>query len=114
MRFFSRRASLRARFARAFGALLALATVNVAAFTWGARQRAQTFEVLHEAVARHSALTEARTGLEDHAKRVKVVSDLFGVEHATLSRAERQATLRQVIAAREGVDWPAAIATGLA
>jgi HEXXH motif-containing protein len=28
--------------------------------------------------------------------------------------AERQAALRQVIAAREGLDWPAAIATGLA
>jgi len=101
MRFFSRRASLRTRFARAFGALLALATVNVVAFTWGANQRAATFEVLHEAVARHSALTEARTGLEDHAKRVKVVSDLFGVEHATLSRAERQATLRSIDALRE-------------
>jgi diguanylate cyclase (GGDEF)-like protein len=101
MRFFSRRASLRTRFARAFGALLALATVNVVAFTWGANQRAATFEVLHEAVARHSALTEARTGLEDHAKRVKVVSDLFGVEHAALSRAERQATLRSIDALRE-------------
>jgi diguanylate cyclase (GGDEF)-like protein len=101
MRFLSGRASLRTRFVRAFGALLALATVNVVAFTWGARQRAETFEVLHEAIARHSALTEARTGLEDHAKRVKVVSDLFGVEHATLSHAERQATLRSIDALRE-------------
>ncbi|AHG88463.1 diguanylate cyclase [Gemmatirosa kalamazoonensis] len=102
--------TLRARFARAFGALLALATLNMGAYYWGARQRTRVFNVLHASIGRHSALTEARTELEDHYKRVKVVSDLMGVEGMSATTAERQGTVRAINGIRDRLAEVAATA----
>ena len=55
--------SLRARFAIACCLLLALATVNIGAFYWGAQQRDRQFHALRGAITRHSALTELRAPL---------------------------------------------------
>jgi diguanylate cyclase (GGDEF)-like protein len=80
--------SLRGAFAITFGLLLGLATLNIGAFYWGARQRNGVFRELSDAMARHSALTELRADLETQYKRVKVVSDLLSVEHASVGRQE--------------------------
>jgi hypothetical protein len=94
------RRSIRVRLALAFGALLALAALNIAAFQWGARQRQHVFGEFREAITRHGALTEAQVSLEDHAKRVKVVSDLLGVEQAPLEPEEHARLLQSLAAIR--------------
>ncbi|MGQ0640899.1 MAG: putative bifunctional diguanylate cyclase/phosphodiesterase [Gemmatimonadaceae bacterium] len=80
--------SLRARFAIAFGLLLALATLNIGAFYWGAQQRNREFHALRGAITRHSALTEIRADLENHHNRVKMVSDLLGAEQVDFGRED--------------------------
>jgi diguanylate cyclase (GGDEF)-like protein len=88
--------SLRAGFAIAFGLLLAFATLNIGAFYWGARQRDRVFRELRNAIARHSTLTEIRADLENQYKRVKVVSDLLGVEQVSLGREEYGRIIRSL------------------
>ena len=97
---------LRTRLVLGFVAVLALATLNIGAFYWGARQRARVFRELTAAIAQQGALTEARVQLEDHYKRVKVMSDLLGVERGRLGAEERERTLRSIDAFRRGLAAP--------
>lgn len=80
--------SLRARSAIAFGLLLGLATLNIGAFYWGAQKRDHVFRELRHAITRHSTLNEIRADLDNQYKRVKIVSDLLGVEQVSLGREE--------------------------
>jgi diguanylate cyclase (GGDEF)-like protein len=96
--------TLRARFARVFGALLALAALNVGASYWGARQRGRVFRELHSTIAHHAALTEARAGLDDHAKRVRMLVQLLGVEHAQIGPDERHRAEQSVAALRRRIE----------
>ncbi|HJU72116.1 MAG TPA: EAL domain-containing protein [Gemmatimonadaceae bacterium] len=91
---------MRARFAIAFGLLLSLATLNIAAFNWGARKREREFQALHHAIAVHSALNETRADLDNQYKRVKIVSDLLGVEQVSLGRAEYDRIVQSIRALR--------------
>ncbi|AHG88456.1 diguanylate cyclase [Gemmatirosa kalamazoonensis] len=106
--------SLRARFARVFGVLLALAALDAAAFYWGARQRGRVFRELRDTIARHAALTETRAGLDDHAKRIRVVVQLVGVEHAPIDPDERRRALQSVAALRHRADRATGGVPGLA
>jgi diguanylate cyclase (GGDEF)-like protein len=99
--------SIRSWFALAFGAYVGLAALNVAAFQWSARRRDRVFRELRAAIDRHAVLTETRAALEDHFKRVKVESDLFGVEGSHLDRAERARIVASIEALRRRVASPA-------
>ena len=104
MRFTLRPKSLRARFGIAFGLLLTLAILNMAAFYWGARRRGSDFQNLHHAIAVQGALNEIRADLDNHHKRVKVVSDLFGGEQVVaLGRVEYDRIIRSLQSVREKV-----------
>ena len=99
--------SIRGRCALALGVLATLAALNVAVFQWGARQRERVFLELRAATDRHAILNETRAALEDHAKQVKIVSDLLGVEHASVDPVERQRIVRSIEAIRRRVASPA-------
>jgi diguanylate cyclase (GGDEF)-like protein len=81
--------SLRARFIVGLIVVIVLVAVNIGSFYWGARQRERVFEDLRTATLRHVILNEAKAELDDQYKRVKVVSDLLGVEGANLSPDEQ-------------------------
>jgi diguanylate cyclase (GGDEF)-like protein len=93
--------SLRARFGIALGILLTLAILNIGAFFWGAQKRSRAFQDLHHAIAIHSALNELRADLDNHHTRVKVVSDLLGVEQVSLGREEYGRVISSINALRQ-------------
>jgi diguanylate cyclase (GGDEF)-like protein len=83
--------SIRTRFALVFGVLIVLAALNIAALYWGASRRAHVYRELGSAIRRHTVLTEVRAALDDHYKRIQVLSSLVGADRAELSAAERAA-----------------------
>jgi diguanylate cyclase (GGDEF)-like protein len=92
--------SLHARFGLAIVLLAVLVSVNIGAFYSGARQRERVFGELRRAIARHTALLEAKAELDDQYKRVRVVSDLLGVEGAGFGRDEEEGIVRSIDALR--------------
>lgn len=110
---------LRTRLLVGFGALLLLAALDLAAFYWGARERARVFHELGAAIQRHAGLTEAGRALERQDRQVRVTSDLLGVERAALDPTERRRTLEtlrgiraQIAAATAGGAPPSAALLG--
>ena len=96
--------SLRARFGLALGLLVTLILVNIGSFSWGGRQRDRVFLDLRRAIDRHSALNEAKARLDDEEKQVRMVSDLLGVDGATLDAAGRRTVLASIDATRDSLD----------
>src|SRR6185503_4343972 len=68
--------------------LLGVASLNLAASAWGARERGRAFDRLQDAIERHSIVIEIRSEIDDQYKRVKVASDLVGIEAAPLRLTE--------------------------
>jgi diguanylate cyclase (GGDEF)-like protein len=100
---FRRLRSIRFRLGLAFAALVALAGINIGVFSAAARQREGVFLQLEEAIARHRILSEARARVDDEHRRVKVLSEVVGIEASALSDEERAATLLAVAAIPEAL-----------
>lgn len=96
--------SIRTRLIVAFGALLALGTLNVVAFHYGATRRARLFDDLQRAIERQTTSLETLHALESQHRQIKLMSDIFGAEDTPASEAERERFAARVdsIAARLG------------
>jgi diguanylate cyclase (GGDEF)-like protein len=88
--------SIRTRFALVLAILLLLGALNIGSLYWGARRSTHGYEALGLAIRRHSVLSETRLQLDDHYKRVQVVSTLVGGEQVGLAPAERDRVIRSL------------------
>ncbi|HEX7048572.1 MAG TPA: adenylate/guanylate cyclase domain-containing protein [Longimicrobiales bacterium] len=88
--------SIRVRIVVAFGALLALGTLNVAVFYIGATRRAEVFEELQRAIRRQTMILETMHELEQQTRQVKLLTEVIGVEGPPPPEAERESFARRV------------------
>lgn len=82
--------SIRTRLIVAFGALLALGTLNLFAFHYGASRRALVFDDLRHAIERQTITLETMHQLESQHRQVRLLSEIIGVEGSPPSVAERE------------------------
>lgn len=68
---------MRARFRLALVLLVGVIVANIGFLSWSGRQRERVFEELHDAISRHSALSEAKAWVDDQQNQVSTLRQLL-------------------------------------